>query len=100
MKRIFALVLTLAMALSLAACGGTDQPADNTGDEAPATDSAGTGSEVEELTINLYNPVAGTVTDNSYTLFAERVSELSGGKITCNITPAGLWALSERPRSC
>ena len=89
MKRIFALVLTLAMALSLAACGGTDQPADNTGDEAPATDSAGTGSEVEELTINLYNPVAGTVTDNSYTLFAERVSELSGGKITCNITPAG-----------
>ena len=83
MKRIFALVLTLAMALSLAACGPeTDQPADNTGDEAPATDSAGTGSEVEELTINLYNPVAGTVTDNSYTLFAERVSELSGGKIT------------------
>ena len=49
MKSIFALVLTLAMALSLAACGGTDQPADNTGDEAPATDSAGTGSEVEEL---------------------------------------------------
>lgn len=89
MKSIFALVLTLAMALSLAACGGTDQPADNTGDEAPATDSAGTGSEVEELTINLYNPVAGTVTDNSDTLFAERVSELSGGKITCNITPAG-----------
>lgn len=69
------------------------------GDEAPATDSAGTGSEVEELTINLYNPVAGTVTDNSYTLFAERVSELSGGKITCNITPAGTLG-AERGGHC
>jgi len=34
-------------------------------------------------------PFPVKVTDTSYTMFADRVSELSGGAITCNITPAG-----------
>ena len=36
MKKVFALILTLAMVLSLAACGGKDAPASNGGD-APQT---------------------------------------------------------------
>lgn len=32
MKKVFALILTLAMVLSLAACGGKDAPASNGGD--------------------------------------------------------------------
>ena len=50
MKKVFALLLTLAMALSLAACGGND-----TTTEEPAGDStADTGEEeVTELTMEL-----------------------------------------------
>lgn len=84
-KRLLAFLLAGLMALSLAACGGggdakTDDTADISGD---------TNEKIEPLTINLYNPVSGTVTDASYTLFADRVSELSNGAITCKITPAG-----------
>lgn len=42
MKKLFALLLTLAMALSLAACGG-DKPAD---DAEPAGDGEGAAGEV------------------------------------------------------
>ena len=43
MKKLFALLLTLAMALSLAACGGGDKPAD---DAEPAGDGEGAAGEV------------------------------------------------------
>ena len=89
MKRILTMILALTMALSLAACGGSKNDSSSTpADSTPAEDSTAA-NDVEELTINLYNPVAGSVTDTSYTIFADKVSELSGGKITCNITPAG-----------
>ena len=47
MKKMLTLLLALAMALSLAACGGGDKPAGDAGDSAPADTSApaGTGSE-------------------------------------------------------
>ncbi|MCI6055691.1 TRAP transporter substrate-binding protein [Dysosmobacter sp.] len=91
MKRLYALILALAMALSLAACGSSDSGETEQTDDGAAAETTddGAAAEVEELTINLYNPVAGEVTDTSYTIFADKVSELSGGKITCNITPAG-----------
>jgi|GEM_PF-1348402 len=44
---------------------------------------------VDKMVINLYNPVAGEVTDQSYQIFAENVEKMSKGAITCNITPAG-----------
>ena len=47
MKKMLTLLLALAMSLSLAACGGGDKPAANSGDSAPADASApaDTGSE-------------------------------------------------------
>ena len=46
-KKLLALVLTLAMALSLAACGGGDAPAGSTNDVPPADtqEPADTGSD-------------------------------------------------------
>ncbi len=78
-KKLLAVLLTFVMIFTLAACGG------NSGES--ATGDAST--ELEEVTIKVYNPVAGTVTDGSIDLFAQKVEELSGGKITCDITPAG-----------
>ncbi len=83
-KKFLASVLAGVMTLSLAACGSQPSPAP----ESSGGDVSGD-AVCEPLTINLYNPVAGAVTDTSYTMFADRVSELSGGAITCNITPAG-----------
>lgn len=94
-KKLLALLLCLSMVLALAACGGnnggqTSAPSDGGSAPSDAGEPGGTdAAEVEPLTINLYNPVAGVVTDTSYTIFADKVSELSGGRITCNITPAG-----------
>lgn len=75
-KKVLAIVLALTMIFTLASCGGGGE-------------SNGDASGLEEVTIKIYNPVAGTVVDGSIDLFAQRVDELSGGKITCDITPAG-----------
>ena len=78
-KKVLAILLTFVMIFALAACGG------NGGESADGDAS----TELEEVTIKVYNPVAGTVTDGSIDVFAQKVEELSGGKITCDITPAG-----------
>ncbi len=77
MKKVLALVLSFIMIFTLVSCG------DSTSSDATSTDG------LEEVTINFYNPVAGTVTDASIDLFAQKVEELSDGKITVDITPAG-----------
>ena len=46
MKKVFALILTLAMVLSLAACGGGDAPA-SSGDQPSQGDSAPAGGDIE-----------------------------------------------------
>lgn len=38
-KKLFALTMAMVMALSLAACGGSDKPADSSGDAEPSTDA-------------------------------------------------------------
>ena len=38
-KKLFALTMAMLMALNLAACGGSDQPADDSGDAEPSTDA-------------------------------------------------------------
>lgn len=77
-KKILAIVLAFTMIFVLASCG-------NNGERGNGGDSSG----LEEVTIKFYNPVAGTVTDESIKLFAQKVEKLSDGKITCDITPAG-----------
>ena len=48
MKKVFALILTLAMVLSLAACGGGDAPASNSGGDQPSQgDAAPAGGDIE-----------------------------------------------------
>ena len=47
MKKVFALILTLAMVLSLAACGGSDAPASNGGDAQQPSQSAAADGDIE-----------------------------------------------------
>ena len=47
MKKVFALILTLAMVLSLAACGGKDAPASNGGDTQQPSQSAAADGDIE-----------------------------------------------------
>lgn len=56
MKKWFALLLALALTLSLAGCGGSDT---ETSDEASGTESTESGS-TEAIKIGLYTPLTGT----------------------------------------
>ena len=86
MKKFFALILALALTLSLAACGGSDSGKSNdSGDSAPAADSdAGTGSSDESVVLTAI--VAGLTEDSpsgvALKRFAELCSEYSGGSVT------------------
>lgn len=99
MKKTLSLVLTLVLALSLAACGGgqgtsaadsTAPPAaDSSATDSPAADS-GAQAEVEPLTIKMYNAVAGQTIDGTLIpTTIKLLEEYSGGAITVELIPAG-----------
>ena len=82
MKRMTALLLSLLMALSLAACGGgSDAPAD--------TDAAGEGAGDGETIV--LRASSSTAPDHPYNLglgkFAELVGEKTGGAVQIDIFP-------------
>lgn len=84
MKKVFALILAMAMALSLAACGGS---------------TSGSAASTGEASINLkvaYADPENSVFGKGAAAFAEKLEELSGGTMTCTIYPNGtLGSISE-----
>ena len=104
-KRILVVALILSMAVFLFACGGNNSsggndskeeaPAEEAAEEAeaeeepaeeaeePAEESAA--ADVDPLQVTFNIAVSGEVYDNMSKIFADRCSELSGGKITVQI---------------
>ena len=72
MKKIIALLLVLAMALSLVACGGTEADpteapkADAPATEAPAADATEAPAEAEAITLKVWAPQEDQVDENSW----------------------------------
>lgn len=94
-KRILALVLSLVMALSLAACGGdsTEEPAES-GEEAAQGDAVAAG---DPITLTLATTATDDAIDSivAYKL-ADKLNELSGGNITADVYTNGqLGGLSD-----
>ena len=58
MKKLFALLLTLAMVLSLAACGGTSDDSSSSGDDS-ATESTDTATGDKVVRIGVFEPATG-----------------------------------------
>ena len=86
MKKVFALMLTLAMVLSLAACGGGDStPADNGGG---SSDGGAASGDPVKLTVAYADPET-SVFGKGAAAFAEKLEELSGGSMTCTMYPNG-----------
>lgn len=78
-KRFLALLLTLAMALALTACGGgSDTSTDTSGDS--AGDSA-TSAEAEYKWKMALNGTAGELAFDMATYFADKVTELTDGRV-------------------
>lgn len=98
-KKLFALILALAMVFSLAACGApaaapaTEAPAAAPADDAPAADAAAPAGDIGEHSFN-FSVAQGEATTYYKTAekFAEMMKEASGGKI--NITIYGNCSLS------
>jgi len=86
MKKLFAILLSLAMVLSLAACGGggNTAPADDGGDSADAPEGGG-----ETIVLRASSSTAPT---HPYNLglekFAELVKERTGGAVQIDIFPS------------
>ena len=89
-KRIWAIMMAAAVAVSMAACGKTSSnPAEstdgNTADTSGETSSAGTG---EKVTLKFAHTVpSGTPTAECIQRFCEEVTEASGGKLTIECFP-------------
>lgn len=66
MKRFFALFLTMAMVLSLAACGGKKESAEPAADKNESVSTETTNSDWPKKTINIYMPTAPAATPTTW----------------------------------
>lgn len=93
MKKLLSLLLAAMMILSLAACGGTNAPADSGPDATEQTDNASTGDVANDPKVTLVyaevNPI-DSIIGNVATAFKEKAEELSGGSITIDIQAGGV----------
>ena len=85
MKKILALILTLVMLLSLAACGGNA----NVADDGKGNDGDASNDPAVTLVYAEVNPL-DTIVGLTGSFFAEKVKELSGGTITLDVQAAGV----------
>lgn len=85
MKKILALILTLVMLLSLAACGGNA----NVADDGKGNDGDASNDPAVTLVYAEVNPL-DTIVGQTDSFFAEKVKELSGGTITLDVQAAGV----------
>ena len=92
MKKLFSAVLSVAMLLSLTACGGgqTNTPAPAPEASAPTGDASAAGSDPKvTLVYAEVNPL-DTIVGQTGSFFKEKVEELSGGSITIDLQAAGV----------
>ena len=100
MKKLIALMLALVMVLSLAACGGSEKPAETEAAAAPAAseapaagDTGADGDASNDPAVTLVyaevNPL-DSIVGQTATHFAEKVSELTGGTVTLDIQASGV----------
>lgn len=84
MKKIAALLLSLAMVFTLAACGGNDTAA-----EVPASDASGGEASAQSIAYNYCVHTATGYNDEAMALFDSTLSELSGGRFVGTTYTAG-----------
>lgn len=98
MKKILALILALAMAAALVACGGTGNNStpssgSNTPSGSASSEPAGSGDAaptIDPLTFNINTTFYETDTAGEVTnYFVEQLAELSGGAITATVSWGG-----------
>ena len=93
MKKLFALLLALAMVFALAACGsngGNSAPAASGGDKSAAGDSSAAGGDVDPLTIKFSSTYQETETGGIIEkYFIDQLKDISGGAIDVDITWGG-----------
>lgn len=96
MKKLLALLLTMAMVLSLAACGKKDDGGSST------TDDGNTGSETTESTLNLgYDPITGTEAYGPYydewsDMTDEQLYELAKEEVAKGADTINVYATSSK----
>ncbi|MEA4954553.1 MAG: TRAP transporter substrate-binding protein [Pseudoflavonifractor sp.] len=94
-KRIVALMLSSVLLMStLASCGGSNNgsasDSSSLADASSQSIGSSADSDFEEMTLSLAHAAAATHPHNEAALlFAQRVSELTGGKVTVNVYPGG-----------
>lgn len=81
MKKLLAFILTLAMVLTMTACGGDTQDG--------AADDGGEGGESVTLALSAGSYAASSVMGQALNKLAELIEEYSGGTVTCDVYTDG-----------
>ena len=91
MKRALAIILCFVMIFALCACGGSEAPAEAPAEKADAVAPVEGADEIEKINFALGDPATtGTFLTNNAQFFADKVAELSGGKMTVDVFADGL----------
>ena len=88
-KRLLALALLAAMALSLCACGNNSAPATTPDASGSGSPQASGSAQVDPLNLTFNISVSGELYDEMSQVFSERCSELSNGAITVQLVANG-----------
>ena len=95
MKRLTAVLLSLAMAFSLTACGPKNPPGSTSQSQPPpppnvsASDGADAGQYDQDVEINIALHTADGIHDEAIKLFKTKIEEASGGAIAVNVYENG-----------
>lgn len=96
-KRLFALLLVVALLLPLMACGGSGGAGSSAAPSAPvsagadagADSAADSGADATPITVTFYSPNSGNFASQALTVMAQQLTEKSGGLMTGNVIEAG-----------
>ena len=88
-KKLWSLLLAVAMIGSLTACGGNSDTSTNANANTDTSTSSSTDAAENPITVTFYSPNTGNFASQALIVMAQKLTEKSGGQMVGNVIEAG-----------